>query len=316
VFTRGGNSWSELQELRASDGAVGDYFGRSVSISGDTAIVGAYGRNDQGSNAGAAYVFARSGVVWSEQQKLLASDGVLDDYFGYSVVVDASTAMIGAYQKDAGIGAAYVFVRNESIWVEQQKLQASDPEYNSAFGWSIALSGDTAIIGKNGAAYVFVRSGSTWSEQQRLSVADAGVEYFGLAVALSGDTAVIGSYGDNDAGTDSGSAFVFVRSGTVWTRQQRLVVADGLDGDYLGRSVSVVGDTALIGAPGKDDGNGAAYVFSRANNVWSEQQKLVITNDPWGRCGLGTVVNLTVDALYLGPCGDDTYPGAVFSFCR
>jgi len=149
------------------------------------------------------------------------------------------------------------------------KLTASDGAANDHFGDSVSLSGDTAVIGapytdtSEGSAYVFVRSGTTWSQQAKLTAND-GVAYddFGDSVSLSGDTAVIGARGDDDLGTDSGSAYVFVRSGTTWSQQAKLTASDGAYSDRFGYSVSVSGDTAVIGAYGDDNFKGAAYVFA------------------------------------------------------
>ena len=159
---------TEVEKLLASDGAAGDSFGTYVSVDGDTAVIGARNDDDNGHNSGAVYVFVRNGGVWTEQQKLLASDGVAGDQFGWSVSVDGNTAVIGAPFAE-GDGAAYVFVRNGSVWSEQQKLFASDG-LAVDFGWSVSVDGDTAVIGDDeahdytGAAYVFVRSGGVWSE--------------------------------------------------------------------------------------------------------------------------------------------------------
>ncbi|NNE34075.1 MAG: hypothetical protein HKN13_02490, partial [Rhodothermales bacterium] len=168
---------TEVQKLLASDKASGEYFGRSVAIDGDTALIGASREDDSGTyNNGAAYVFTRSGGSWSEQAKLLASDKASGDYFGYSVAIDGDTALIGASgEDDSGTsqnGAAYVFTRSSGSWSEQAKLLASDKASGEYFGNSVAIDGDTALIGasgeddsgtyNNGAAYVFTRSGGSW----------------------------------------------------------------------------------------------------------------------------------------------------------
>ena len=152
----------ERQKLTALDGAEHDYFGNSVSISGDYAVVGASGNDDEGSDSGSAYVFVRNGATWSEQQKLTASDGASYDQFGRSVSISGDTAIVGA-SGDDNEGSAYVFVRNETTltWSQQQKLTASDGAVGDQFGKSVSISGDTAIIGARGddairgSAYVF-----------------------------------------------------------------------------------------------------------------------------------------------------------------
>jgi hypothetical protein len=162
-------TWSQQQELAASDGAASDYFGASVSVSGDTAVIGAsYKTFNMQFLQGAAYLFVRSGGVWSQQQELTASDGKGGDQFGYSVSVSGNTVVIGAFGRNSAHGAAYVFVRAGGVWSQQQELTASDGAAGDEFGLSVSVSGNTVVIGApyktfngqfyQGAAYVFVSS--------------------------------------------------------------------------------------------------------------------------------------------------------------
>jgi hypothetical protein len=230
VFTRIGGIWAEQAKLLASDKAYRDYFGTSVALDGDTAVIGASLSDDSGTtDNGAAYVFTRAGGIWTEQAKLLASDKAREDYFGYSVALDGDTAVIGATGVYGGTGphsdentngAAYVFTRVDGIWTEQAKLLASD-KAGDAFGRSVALDGDTAVIGAflsddsgttgNGAAYAFTRIGGIWTEQAKLLASDkADGDEFGSSVALDGDTAVIGASRSDDSGTiNNGGAYAF-----------------------------------------------------------------------------------------------------------
>ena len=297
VFVRSGTTWTEQQILRASNAQANDYFGWSVSVSGDSTIVGAYkedGATDTLSGSGAAYVFTRSAGTWTEQQILRASNAQSDDEFGHSVAIDGDTAIVGAPKEDgatdtlAQSGAAYVFVRSGTTWTEQQILRASDAQADDLFGWSVAISGDTAIVGAyhedggatdpksdSGAAYVFTRSGTTWTEQQILRASDAqDNDAFGYSVAIDGDTAIVGAPSE-DGGvgnplSDSGAAYVFTRSGSTWTEQAILRASDAQGSDNFGWSVSISSDTALIGAYKEDGGafdtlpdSGAAYIFQR-----------------------------------------------------
>ena len=218
--------WGGQKKLTASDGAATDSFGNSVALSGDTALVGALG-GDVGAFAdqGSAYVFVRSGATWTQQQKLVASDGAYSDQFGVSVALSGDTALVGAPSDQVGVnadqGSAYVFVRSGTIWAEQQKLTASDGAADDLFGIAVTLSGDTALVGAHsddvgananqGSAYVFVRSGATWTQQQKLVASDgAYVDQFGVSVALSGDTALVGAHSDDvGANANQGSAYVF-----------------------------------------------------------------------------------------------------------
>jgi hypothetical protein len=277
VFVRNGTMWTPQQKLTASDGAAGDVFGWSVAASGETALVGALSSPGGQRNQGAAYVFARSGAVWTQQQKLTASDGVAGDAFGTAVALNGDTALIGAPDKDSGAqalqGAAYVFTRNGTSWAQQQKLMAGDGAANDTFGLSVALSGETALIGATGAtlsnqaaqgsAYVFARSGVIWNQQQKLTASDgAALDSFGAAVALNGAQALVGAPGGS---VTRGAAYVFARSGTVWHPQQKLTASDGAAGDAFGNAVTLSGGTALVGAFGAElvsnPDQGAVYSF-------------------------------------------------------
>ncbi|MGI6496310.1 MAG: FG-GAP repeat protein [Kiritimatiellia bacterium] len=261
VFTRSDTNWAQQAKLSAGDSATADWFGTSVALSGDTALVGAYGDDDNGDNSGSAYVFIRSGGTWTRQAKLTADDGAAYDYFGWSVALSGDTALVGAYLDDdngAASGSAYVFTRSGTAWTQQAKLTGADGADDDRFGCSVALSGDTALVGvdgdddkgtDSGSAYVFARSGSTWTQQAKLTASDgADEDYFGCSVALDGDTALVGAFWDDDNGTDSGSAYVFTRSGGTWTQQAKLTAGDGAEYDCFGCSVALDGDTALVGA--------------------------------------------------------------------
>jgi hypothetical protein len=297
---------TQQAKLLAADKAYKDGFGYSVAVSsdGNTALIGTPAEDDSGTTAnGAAYVFIRAGNVWTQQAKFLAADKANRDLFGWSVALssDGDTALIGAYLVSGSgttyNGAAYVFTRTGSTWTQQAKLLAADKASGDQFGWSVALSsdGDTALIGaneendsgtnNNGAAYIFIRAGSTWTQQAKLLAADkVSLDFFGHSVAVSsnGNTALIGAYREDDSSTtDSGAAYVFTRTDSTWTQQAKLLAADKADSDRFGSSIAVSsdGNTTLIGAYQEEDSgttyNGAAYVFTRAGNTWTQQAKLL-----------------------------------------
>jgi len=327
-------------ELTAADGAAGDWFGSSVALAGDTALVGAPGRDAGGKKeAGAAYVFVRSGGAWTLQQKLSAGDGAAGDWFGSSVALAGDTALVGSlYHATAGkadAGAAYVFTRSGDAWTQQQKLGAGDGAAADWFGSSVALAGDTALVGAPGrdaagrfwagAAYVFTRSAGAWTQQAELA-ADALAEYdwFGSSVALSRDTALVGARFHATAGRDdAGTAYVFVHSDGTWTQQQELSAGDGAEGDSFGSSVALAGDAALVGAPyhataGKVD-VGAAYVITRSSGAWTQQQELG-AGDGTAQDEFGASVALSGDtalvgALYHASAGQAD-AGAAYVFIR
>jgi cysteine-rich repeat protein len=276
VFTRSGGSWFETAKLVPQGVDFYDHFGCDIALDGDTAIIGATGDSDNGIRAGAAYVFTRNGGTWTEQAKLLASDIFpLDEVlFGLDIALDGDTAVIGALRSDLNgerSGVAYVFTGSGGVWTEEAKLMPTDASSNQHFGGSVAVDGDTAIVGaywdndRWGAAYAFTRSGGVWTQQAKLRSPDSGQVFFGWSVGLEGDTAVISAIWTNANGHHSGAAHVFTRSGGVWNRQARILASDGAEGDFFGQRVALDGDTVMIGAtdhaPGGGAETGAAYAF-------------------------------------------------------
>lgn len=223
----------ETAELIASDGAVGDHFGGSVALSGDTVVVGA-AADDIGGNSsqGSAYVFVKPAAGWAglltESAKLVASDGAREDFFGASVAVSGDTVVVGAPDHKIGPnffqGLAYVFVEPNGGWVgdltEDAKLTTSDGAAFDNFGISVAISGDTVYAGAiefngdQGAAYVIQKPTGGWAgtvrETAKLTASDgAAFDIFGTSVAVDGETVVVGADQDDDIDTDQGSAYVF-----------------------------------------------------------------------------------------------------------
>jgi hypothetical protein len=292
----------ESQKLLASDGAWDDFFGSddSVAVSGDTAVVGAYGNDDNGSESGSAYVFRYDGSEWVEEAKLTAPDGAYGDRFGRSVAVSGDTAVIGAAYDDRGTGSAHVFRYDGSDWVKEAKLTASDRVAGDYFGFSVAASGDTVVIGSSGSAYVFRYDGNEWVEEAKLTASDgAWGDQFGFSVAASGDTVVIGS---------SGSAYVFRYDGSDWVEEAKLTASDGAWGDGFGESVAVSGDTAVVGAYRDgvfDDSRpnfGAAYVFRYDGSDWVEEVKLTASDAAYVR-QFGYSVAVSGDTAVVGGYG-------------
>jgi len=324
-------------EFWPSEIAGNDYFGQSVAISGNTAVVGAYQHDTGGmGDSGAAYVFVRSGATWTQQQELTAADPGAKDHFGWSVAVSGNTVVVGAPNHTNGVsfcGAAYVFVRSGVYWTQQAELDGG--AFDDELGSSVALSGNTVLAGvpyydtatqeDAGAVYAYTRSGATWSAPDIL-VADDGVasDYFGAngGVALSGNTALIGSSNHSSATIDTlGAAYIFTRSGTTWSQRAELTPADGAKEDYFGGSVAISGGTALVGAmfhttTGGTWG-GAAYVFTGSGATWTQQAE-------WEGAAnmddLGTSVALTGNMALVGApyqaVGEKTLVGAVDVYTR
>ena len=325
VYERdGAGNWNEVQKLTASDGAAEDYFGFSVSISGDYAVIGAPHDDDTGPDSGSAYIFERDGLGnWNEVQKLIASDGDAEDYFGGSVSISGNYVVIGSRSRlNISSESAYVFERDElGNWSEVQKLTASDGASGDLFGVSVAISGGYAVVGavyddgngsRSGSAYVFERDGAgNWFEAAKLIASD-GAEWdiFGESVSISGDDAVIGAGYDDDNGSSSGSAYIFKRDGFGnWNEVQKLTASDGDAGDYVGYSVSISGDFVVLGALGDENdtesNSGSAYIFERdgAGN-WIEVQKLIASDGAEGDW-FGWKVSISGNDAVIGAPYDD-----------
>ncbi len=323
---------SGIAKLTASDAAAGDQFGDEVSISGDRAVIGADGDDDGGSSSGSAYVYHRTGGVWQQVAKLTAADAAATDLFGVSVSISGDKAVIGAEGNDDGginAGSAYVFREVGGVWQQIAKLTAADPATLASFGRAVSINGNTAIIGatgdddagsSTGSAYVFREVGGVWQQIAKLTAADAAQgDQFGQGVAISGNTAVIGAVGDDDGGSLSGSAYVFREVGGAWQQIAKLTAADAELADSFGRSVSISGDTALIGASLDDDdgsSSGSAYIFREVGGVWQQIAKLTAA-DAAADDLFGTSVSLSGDTAVIGAVSNDdggTDTGSAYVF--
>ncbi|HKX46958.1 MAG TPA: FG-GAP repeat protein, partial [Planctomycetota bacterium] len=309
----------------ASDAANIDHFGRTLSVSGETLVVGSrYATHGGLSIAGAAYVFEQHGLNWIERAKLVAPDADVQDLFGHAVAVSGDTALISARNDDHGgvvdAGSAYVFVRGAEGWDLQAKLTAPDAGEFDAFGISVGLSGDVAVIGAAlddtgfgvdaGSAYVFAREGTTWSLQAKLTASDAlAQDLFGSAVAVSGDTVLVGSPRDDHAGGfDAGALYVFERVGAAWSQNAKLVAVDAQPGDQLGGAIATSGATLAVGARFDDHSGavdaGSVYVFVHDGSAWSLQARLVDADAGAGD-GFGSSVAVEGERIVAGAPQDD-----------
>jgi hypothetical protein len=288
VFVLNGTNWSQQAELTSSDGAAGDYFGETVAIGGSTVFVGApYHAVGSNTNQGSAYVFVQSGTNWSQQQELLSADGAAGDFFGGSVSISGSKAVVGASAHTVGSnaqqGVAYIYDQSGTNWSQQTELTSSDGAAGDRFGLATIISSDTVLataplhkVGSNasqGAAYVFAESGTTWSQQAELIASDGGAgDYFGYSAGLSGSTVTVGAplhtVGSNQY---QGAAYVFAGSGGTWSQQAELTASDGAPGDALGISATVNGNTSIVGSEnhtvGSNADQGTAYIFVPTTTV-------------------------------------------------
>lgn len=303
---RGGiDNWGEVTKLTASDAASGERFGQSVSVSGDAAIIGANGGNS-------AYIVGRhhGGMDnWGEVAKLEASDGMATDQFGRAVGLSGDTAIVGAQVADSSTGAAYIFDRDEGgtdAWGEVIKLVPAGTD--ESFGRSVAIDGDTAVVGATGsnAVYVFERDQGgvgNWGQVARVTVPDMG--RFGDSVSISGDTIVAGATDDAENGDESGAAYILERDqGGLdnWGVVKKLLASDGAEDDAFGESVSIDEDRVVVGAIGNFASTGQAYVFARnqgGTNNWGETGKLT-PSDGIGGDDFGESVSVFGETALVG----------------
>jgi len=381
IFVRDGDTWVQQAYLKASNTDAGDGFGVSLALDGDTLVVGAYAEDsaatgingnqadNSAANAGAAYVFVRSGSTWSQQAYLKASNTDEGDGFGYRVAIDATTVVISARGEDSGAmgvnndqanndkvdaGAAYVFVRSGSTWSQQAYLKASNTDADDGFGYSVSIENQLIAVGANGedgsttgvnggqddntapdagAAYVFVRSGSTWSQQAYLKASNTDADDgFGQRVQLAGSTVVVSAVREDSAATgvngnqhdntamDAGAAYVFVQNGNTWSQQAYLKASNTNAGDGFGYNLHALGDWILIGAPyeasaatiingNQHDNNanraGAAYLFARQQTLWSQSAYLKAMNTDSGDL-FGNTMGMNESLIIVGASNEDS----------
>eukprot|EP00964_Phaeocystis_antarctica_P069388 scaffold42157_cov70-Phaeocystis_antarctica.AAC.1 len=372
--------------VKAPNAEADDQFGFSVALSGDTLAVGAYpeqscstsvsgtaATDNSCSNAGAVYVYTRSGTTWSFQAYVKAPNAEFGDYFGYSVALSGDTLAVGAYSEDScstsvsgtaatdnscsNAGAVYVYTRSGTTWSFQAYVKAPNAGRSNYFGYSVALSGDTLAVGAKweqscstsvsgtaatdnscfgaGAAYVYTRSGTTWSFQAYVKAPNAETwDSFGYSVALSGDTLAVEANGEDSCSTSvsgtaatdnscsyAGAVYVYTRSGTTWSFQAYVKAPNAESSDGFGSSVALSGDTLAVGARHEDScstsvsgtaatdnscyGAGAAYVYTRSGTTWSLQAYVKAPNAELGDV-FGSSVALSGDTLAVEANGEDS----------
>ena len=326
VFRRENGGWSQEAYLKASNTGEGDNFGSIVAISGETIVVGAdsegsdaIGVNgDQNNNSaeesGAAYVFRRENGQWMQEAYLKASNTDLEDRFGVSVAISEETIVVGASREGSGAtrvngdesdnsdlftGAAYVFRRENEQWTQEAYLKASNSDEFDEFGRSVAISGETIVVGtpfeasdatrvnggqnddsafRAGAAYVFRRENGQWTQEAYLKASNTDVnDEFGTSVSISGESIVVGApfersdaTGVNGVQNDNsifrpGAAYVFQRENGQWTQEAYLKASNTDAGDEFGTSVAISAETIVVVAP-EEDGAGRGLNDSAASN--------------------------------------------------
>ena len=387
--------------FKPSQVSADDAMGWSIAVSGDTIVVGAPHEDSStagvqngttptvdevASDAGAAYVFVRTGASWSQQAYLKASQVAAGDGFGTSVAVSGDIIVVGAPHEDSGTvgvqngatptideaasdaGAAYVFVRTGTSWSQQAYLKASQVSAGDDFGASVAVADTTVVVGAHqedgsttgvqngatptvdeatsdaGAAYVFVRDGRSWSQQAYLKASQVSAgDIFGASVAVADTTVVVGAHQEDsstagvfhsaaptvdEAASDAGAVYVFVRDGTSWSQQAYLKASQVSAGDIFGFSVAVAGDTIVVGAPHEDSSTsgvsssatptvdeamsdaGAAYVVVRNGTTWVQQTYLKAAQTSVSDI-FGFSVAVAADTLVVGVPYEDSSTAGV-----
>jgi len=333
IFTRSGTTWTSQQVIDNPNPTASAQFGYSVAIHNNTVVIGARYDDESVTDNGAAYVYTRSGTVWSLEQQLVSPDPKArtgGERFGSSVAIENDTCVVGTPDQWNGstisYGAAYVFFRTGTTWADQGTLQQSGTPYlNSRQGASVAISGETIVVGADlynssrGAAIVYTRSGSTWSLEQVIGYTLQ--HRFGWAVDIDGDDLIVGApVADSGGGTDHGYVFIYTRTGTTWSLQQGDIrPTDYEAGDKFGESVAIGPDYFAAGGQYRDDptnNEGSAYVFTRSGSTWTQEQKLVPSTSS-ASDNFGISVAVDAGTVLVSAFGDDagaSASGAVFAF--
>ncbi|RZG12851.1 hypothetical protein EXT47_20495 [Pseudoalteromonas sp. CO342X] len=323
LYTLGASGWQQQAKLIAQPANAGDTLGGNVALKNNIAMLGAINRDDRGENAGAVFAFERTENSWVQKQILTANDAKAGDAFGQSIALTEQFLVIGAPHSDAphkDSGSAYVYERENNSWHFQSKLTARDGADGDLFGISVAIDGDTILVGadlndekaeKAGAVYVYQFDGKKWNSQAKLMANDGGnTDIFGVRVAIFGDTALISARRDDidGIGKDAGSAYLFERTNDKWTQTQKLVAPDAKADDRFARGVALSKDMAFITAMHHDEkGNnaGALYLYKKQQGQWQYASK-VFANDaaPEDRFGWNIAVSNNTAIIATPHCDD------------
>ena len=299
IYGFNGSKWILMQKLTDATGGAGDFFGFSVSISGNYAIVGSP-QDDVAANTdqGSVSIYQFNGSSWVLMQKITDATGAAGDIYGVGVSISGIYTIVGAYTDDAGAGidqgSASIYRFNGSTWVLMQKILDATGSAGDNFGYSVSISGNVVIIGANlddapivdqGSASIYQYNGINWVLMQKIVDADGAMtDYFGFRVSISGNYAIVGSHLDDvDAKSNQGSASIFWYNGSNWVLMQKITDVNGAAGDVFGYSVSISGIYAIIGAPNDDvnggTNQGSSSIYIRVGIGW---QKLQYVTDPGG----------------------------------
>lgn len=277
IYYRTGSSWTQQAKLTAFDGSAFQRFGTSVSINGDYAVIG---KPNDNTYTGSAYIYHRTGSIWTLQTKITPNDGNSFDEFGRSTSISGNYVVIGSAN---GVGgSAYIYLRNGSLWTQQAKIKANDEAANDNFGTSVSINGNYIVVGapgddiegnvNQGSAYIYLWNSVSWTQQEKIMANNGNAEdIFGASVAIQGNNTIIGATGKD---TNTGAAYIYVRTGSTWMQQASIIANDGETQDEFGNSIAIDGDFAIVGASGHDSSTGASYIYHRTGNNWTQQTKI------------------------------------------
>ncbi|MGO9964906.1 MAG: hypothetical protein ACLPUG_15960 [Acidimicrobiales bacterium] len=303
-------STRQVSELKGSGLSGGDEFGTSVAVSGATAVVGSPG-------AGRAYVFKKVASGWSQVGELQGSDATGGDHFGAAVAISGSTIVVGAYDQAKDAGRAYVFESRTGGWSQVAELKAADTVTDDYFGWSVAISGSSIVVGAvghakyTGSAYVFRSGSSGWAQTAELEgTGTTSEDGFGTSVGIAGSTAIVGAEG---YAKGRGRAYVFNEMGSSWTESGELKAPDNAADDNFGASVAISSTTAVVGAYGRASSAGRAYVFQKTATAWEQTAELKGSDTAAGDY-FGISVAISGKSILVGAYGHSNFAGRAYLF--
>ena len=300
IFLRTGNSWTQEARLVGNGNANSDMFGSSVSITADGSrvVIGARGEDTGSTNAGAVYVYLRTGNTWTQEAKIFATTPAINNNFGSSVSMssDGSRIVVGAVATTTTQGSAYVYLRTDTAWALESALGTTDTTLGKLYGGNVSITADgtrAAIscsrfnptsITDAGTVYVYFRTGNTWAQEAKIIANDKAVDdRFGSSICMSsdGNRIAIGAVGVDSNFNGVGAVYVFSRTGVTWTQEAKIVASDNIDSIAVGVSVSINSDGTKIITSSEviNAGRGAAYVFNRTGSSWTQEAKLIASDN-------------------------------------
>lgn len=277
MYSRNADGWISDVKLLAGDTASGDTFGSVLAMDTDVLLVGAYADDDAGGASGSAYVFNRVDTTWKETQKLVASDGASEDFFGKALSIYGTSGVVGAPGDDGVVsdsGCAYIFTHRGNEWMQTKKLSSDKPQMGAAFGVSVAVWGPYIAIGApgeqvkfstQGAVYIYVFDGTDWLLKTKLTAFDGQKgDAFGKTLSMRGDYLLVGAPSRDENTTDTGVTYVYQLLSGNWVNTGRYSIQKPVSSDELGQALTTDGRFAVVAAPKRDaseSDSGAVFVY-------------------------------------------------------